>query len=241
MALSGHLPLTAVYVPWPAKMGRLSTDGTEVATRSLVWCVGVRPETLFEGLDVPTVKGRVTVDEYLTVPGHPELIVCGDIAAVPDPARPGELCAMTAQHAQRQGVVAGRNVAASLGYGEQRPYRHRGLGFVVDLGGVKAAANPLGIPLSGFPAFVVTRGYHLMAMPGNRIRVAVDWLLDALLPKHNVQLGLVRSGAVPLDSADPGLPTSPARRTGRSGGALTRVGRTRPAGLHIRELCNTRT
>jgi NADH dehydrogenase len=185
------------------------TDGTEVATRSLVWCVGVRPETLFEGLDVPTVTGRVGVDEYLTVPGHPELIACGDIAAVPDPARPGELCAMTAQHAQRQGVVAGRNVAASLGHGEQRPYRHRGLGFVVDLGGVKAAANPLGIPLSGFPAFVVTRGYHLLAMPGNRIRVAVDWLLDALLPKHNVQLGLVRSGAVPLDSADPGMPTSP--------------------------------
>jgi NADH dehydrogenase len=189
------------------------TDGTEVATRSLVWCVGVRPETLFEGLDVPTVKGRVTVDEYLAVPGHPELIACGDIAAVPDPARPGELCAMTAQHAQRQGSVAGRNVAASLGYGERRPYLHRGLGFVVDLGGVKAAANPLGIPLTGFLAFLVTRGYHLLAMPGNRIRVAVDWLLDALLPKHNVQLGLVRSGAVPLDSADPGIPTSPVRPT----------------------------
>jgi NADH dehydrogenase len=41
----------------------------------------------------------------------------------------------------------------------------------------------------------------------------MDWLLDALLPKHHVQLGLVRSGAVPLDSADPGLPTSPARPT----------------------------
>jgi hypothetical protein len=34
---------------------------------------------------------------------------------------------MTAQHAQRQGVVAGRNVAASLGYGEQRPYRRRAM------------------------------------------------------------------------------------------------------------------
>jgi NADH dehydrogenase len=120
---------------------------------------------------------------------------------------------MTAQHAQRQGSVAGRNVAASLGYGERRPYLHRGLGFVVDLGGVQAAANPLGIPLTGFLAFLVTRGYHLLAMPGNRVRVAMDWLLDALLPKHHVQLGLVRSGAVPLDSADPGLPTSPARPT----------------------------
>jgi NADH dehydrogenase len=57
------------------------------------------------------------------------------------------------------------------------------------------------VPLSGFPAFAVTRGYHLLAMPGSRIRVPVDWLLNALLPQHNVQLGLVRSGAVPLDSA----------------------------------------
>jgi NADH dehydrogenase len=45
-------------------------------------------------------------------------------------------------------------------------------------------------------------------MPGNRLRVAVDWFLDAVLPKSNVQLGLVRSGAVPLDSATPELPTS---------------------------------
>jgi NADH dehydrogenase len=184
------------------------TNDAEVPTRSLIWCVGVRPDTLVEGMDLPTEKGRLCVDEYLTVPDHPELFGCGDVAAVPDLTRPGELTAMTAQHAQRQGVAAARNVAASLGHGERRPYKHRDLGFVVDLGGAQAAANPLGIPLSGFPAFVITRGYHLAAMPGNRARVAADWLLEALLPKHNVQLGLVRSGAVPLDSSAPELPTS---------------------------------
>src|SRR6476620_11196760 len=56
------------------------------------------------------------------------------------------------------------------------------------------SARGRSVPLSGFPAFAVTRGYHLLAMPGNRIRVAADWLLNALLPQHNVQLGLVRSG-----------------------------------------------
>jgi NADH dehydrogenase len=184
------------------------TNDTELATRSLIWCVGVRPDTLVEGMNLPTEKGRLCVDEFLTVPDHPEVFGCGDVAAVPDLTRPGELCAMTAQHAQRQGVVTGRNVAASLGHGKRRPYKHRDLGFVVDLGGTKAAANPLGIPLSGLPAFAVTRGYHLLAMPGNRVRVAADWLLGALLPSNNVQLGLVRSGAVPLDSAAPELPTS---------------------------------
>jgi NADH dehydrogenase len=113
---------------------------------------------------------------------------------------------MTAQHAQRQGRLAGRNVAASLGHGAPRPYRHRNLGFVVDLGGAQAAANPLGIPLSGPLAKAVSRGYHLAAMPANRLRTAVDWVLDAALPRQCVQLGLVRSGAVPLDSDAPELP-----------------------------------
>jgi NADH dehydrogenase len=188
------------------------TNDMSVPTRSLIWCVGVRPDTLVEGLDLPTEEGRLCVDEYLTVPDHPELFACGDVAAVPDLTRPGEYTAMTAQHAQRQGVVLGHNVAASFGWGERRAYKHRNLGFAVDLGGGKAAANPLGVPLRGFPAFLVTRGYHLSAMPGNRIRVAVDWLLDALLHRQTVQLGLVRSGAVPLDSVTPELPTSAYRR-----------------------------
>ena len=57
-----------------------------------------------------------------------------------------------------------------------------------------------GIPIKGFPAKVVTRGYHLLSMPGNRVRVAGDWLLDSILGRHGVQLGLVRGKAVPLDT-----------------------------------------
>ena len=74
---------------------------------------------------------------------------------------------------------------------------------MVDLGGLDSAANPVGVPLRGFPAKVVTRGYHLISMPGNRVRVAADWLLDAVLPRQGVQLGLVPGEAVPLDSAAP--------------------------------------
>jgi NADH dehydrogenase FAD-containing subunit len=70
-----------------------------------------------------------------------------------------------------------------------------GLGFVVDLGGRDAAANPLGWPLSGLAAKAVTRDYHVLGLPGNRIRVAGDWLLDAMLPRQSVQLGLVRGDA----------------------------------------------
>ncbi|PRY37933.1 NAD(P)/FAD-dependent oxidoreductase [Umezawaea tangerina] len=179
-------------------------SGGFVATRTLAWCVGVRPDPLTEGTGLETKKGRLVVEPDLTVAGHPEVFCCGDAAAVPDLTRPGEVTAMTAQHAARQGTLAGKNVAASLGYGDRlRDYKHHDLGFVVDLGGTQAAANPLHIPLSGIVAKVVTRGYHLLAMPGNRIRTATDWVLDALLPRQSVQLGLVRSNAVPLETTRP--------------------------------------
>ncbi|WP_328836260.1 NAD(P)/FAD-dependent oxidoreductase [Streptomyces europaeiscabiei] len=189
--------------------GVLLSDGEFVDTRTLVWCVGVRPDPLAESLGLAMERGRLLVEPTLRVPGRPEVFACGDAAAVPDLTRPGQYTPMTAQHAWRQGKVAGHNVAASLGRGEPKPYRHSDLGFVVDLGGVKAAANPLGVPLSGPLAGAVTRGYHLAAMPGNRVRVAADWLLDAVLPRQGVQLGLVRSGSVPLDTASPELAKVP--------------------------------
>ncbi|MFF4763938.1 NAD(P)/FAD-dependent oxidoreductase [Streptomyces sp. NPDC001292] len=189
--------------------GVLLTDGEFVRSRTLVWCVGVRPDPLVESTGQPLEKGRLVVDPFLQVPGRPEVFACGDAAAVPDLDNPGRYTTMTAQHAWRQGRTAAVNVAASLGVGERRPYRHRDLGFVVDLGGAQAAADPLGVPLSGPVAGAITRAYHLAAMPRNRVRVAADWLLDAVLPRQSVQLGLVRSWSVPLDTASPELPRVP--------------------------------
>lgn len=184
------------------------TTGEEVPTRTLAWCVGVRPDPLVTSLGAETAQGRLRVGEDLEVPGCPGVFACGDAAAVPDRTRPGEYTAMTAQHAVRQGRLAGRNVAASLGRGRAGRYRHHDLGWVVELGGRDAAANPLHVPLSGLPATAVTRGYHLLSMPGNRVRVAADWLLDAVVGRQTVQLGLVRSPAVPLDTASPETPVA---------------------------------
>ncbi|MGN6791381.1 MAG: NAD(P)/FAD-dependent oxidoreductase [Streptosporangiaceae bacterium] len=191
------------------------SDGEFVPTRSLIWCVGVRPDPMVERIGLPMQHGRLSVDEYLTVPGHPDILACGDAAAVPDLTRPGSITAMTAQHAVRQGALVANNVAASYGIGrsQRSAYRHRDLGFVVDLAGTQAAANPLGIRLSGIPAKAVTRGYHLLSMPTNRIRIATDWALDAVLPRQLVQMGLVRSAAVPLASGTPEHPTAHASAT----------------------------
>jgi NADH dehydrogenase len=139
----------------------------------------------------------------MAVPGAPGIYACGDCAAVPDLTRPGEICGMTAQHAQRQGRLVARNVAASLGKGTARPYKHRDLGFLVDLGGLAAAANPLHIPLSGPAASAVTRGYHLTAMSGNRMRVLTDWTLNGITPPEPTALAAIRADSVPLDVNKP--------------------------------------
>jgi NADH:ubiquinone reductase (H+-translocating) len=194
---------TGVSVAEAHMDGVMLTDGSFVPTRSLIWCVGVRPDPLVADLGLETAEGRLVVDEYLTVPGHPELFACGDAAAVPDLTRPGEVTAMTAQHAVRQGRTAAHNIAASFGDGERRAYKHHDLGFVVDLAGWDAVADPLGLNLAGLPAKAVTRGYHLLSIPGNRIRVGSDWLLGALLPRQAVQTGLVTRASVPLESVSP--------------------------------------
>jgi len=181
---------------------QLST-GEKVATRSLIWCVGVRADPLVSDLNLDTNRGRLVVDEFMAVPGAPDIYACGDCAAVPDLTRPGQVCGMTAQHAQRQGKVVARNVAASLGQGTKRPYKHRDLGFLVDLGGVAAAANPLHIPMSGLPANVVTRAYHLSAMSGNRMRVLTDWTLNGLTSPESTSLAVISAKSVPLDVNQP--------------------------------------
>jgi NADH:quinone reductase (non-electrogenic) len=181
---------------------QLST-GEKVATRSLIWCVGVRADPLVDGLKLDTNRGRLAVDEFMSVPGAPDIYACGDCAAVPDLTRPGQICGMTAQHAQRQGKQVARNVAASLGTGKAGPYKHHDEGFLVDLGRLAAAANPLNVPLSGPAANAVTRGYHLSTLPGNRARVLADWALNGATPAEATSFGVISASSVPLDVDEP--------------------------------------
>jgi NADH:ubiquinone reductase (H+-translocating) len=161
------------------------TTGDTVPTRSLIWCVGVRPDPLVDGMDLATARGRLVVDEFMAVPGVPDVYACGDCAAVPDLTRPGQVCGMTAQH------------------GAAKPYKHRDLGFLVDLGGLAAAGNPLNIALSGPVANALTRAYHLYSMSGNRSRVLTDWTLNGITHEEVTSFSVIDAASVPLDVNKP--------------------------------------
>jgi NADH dehydrogenase len=175
------------------------TDGSRLPTRTVLWTVGVTPPKLVQALGLPVSRGRLVVDDHLQL--REGVWAAGDTAAARDPfSDAGHDYPPTAQNAQRQGVVIGRNIAASLGHGTARAYRHRDLGLVADLGRMSAVARPLGISLTGLPAKVVTKAYHLYALPaaGNRLRIAADWAVNLVSRPIAAQVGLVAPGAARL-------------------------------------------
>jgi NADH dehydrogenase len=178
-------------------------DGRRLLTRTVLWTVGVTPPPLVQELGLPVSRGRLVVDEQLRLREH--VWAAGDSAAAPDPFNDGgSTYPPTAQNAQRQGVVIAHNIAASLGHGTPHPYRHRDLGLVADLGRTAAVARPLGVSLTGLPAKVVTKAYHLYALPtaGNRLRVAADWAVNTVSRPIAAQLGLVDPAAGKLGAAE---------------------------------------
>lgn len=173
------------------------TDGTRVDGATVVWCAGVAPNPLMASTGLATVRGRLVVDAELRVHGRADIYAVGDAAAVPNlrglPDRDGAypLCPPTAQHAMRQGRTVARNISADVRGRSRRAYRHRDLGLVVDLGGPHAVARPLGLALRGRPAKIVTRCYHVFALPTTRrrLRALAGWLLSGSTP-DDVAFGL---------------------------------------------------
>ncbi|MDI2131124.1 NAD(P)/FAD-dependent oxidoreductase [Yinghuangia seranimata] len=168
------------------------TDGRVLPSHTLIWTAGVKASPLVDQLSGDTLRGRLVTTAELTVPGLDGVLAAGDAAAVPDLSKGGDaITPPTAQHAQRQGKVLADNAVARLRGGTLRPYFHKDLGLVVDLGGKDAVSKPLGVELSGVPAQAVARGYHVMALPTvtARTRVLVNWALNATAGDDFVRTG----------------------------------------------------
>jgi NADH dehydrogenase len=170
----------------------LST-GEEIPCRTLVWTAGVRPSPVIAQMGLPVNEGgRILTDEYLRVPGHEGVWAIGDAAAVPDPAAGGKRpTPPTAQHALRQGRLAGANVAAALGHGRLKKFTYKTLGVFVDMGRHQAVAEMLHVRIRGFPAWFAARTYHLALMPGNtrRLRLTLDWTVGLFFGRASAELG----------------------------------------------------
>ncbi|MDI3341290.1 MAG: NAD(P)/FAD-dependent oxidoreductase [Sphaerobacter sp.] len=166
------------------------TDGTVIATETVVGSVGVVPNPLVRELPLrKDPRGRLIVDEYLSVDGYANVWALGDNALVPDPTT-GEPYPQTAQHAIREARVVAHNIAARLRGKAPRPIAYRTLGQMVALGRRSAVVNLRGWTFAGFPAWWLFRTYYLAQLPRweKRLRVTVDWTIDLVFPPTLVQL-----------------------------------------------------
>jgi NADH dehydrogenase len=187
-----------------ATAATLST-GEVIPTRTLVWTAGVKPHPVVARLGLPLNEGgRIVTDSFLQVDGHPNVWAIGDAAAVPDPAKQYRAPSPpTAQHAIRQGKVAGRNVAAAMGSGKRRKFTYKTLGVFVDMGRGKAVAETLSLRWRGRQAWLLARTYHLAMMPGwgRRARLLTDWNVGLLFGRDTSELGLHAGRLVDEDDA----------------------------------------
>jgi len=164
-------------------------DGRRIHACTLIWTAGLAANPLVAALPLPSKNGRVVVNRYLEVEGHPGVWALGDGAVVPDPATGGS-CPPTAQHAIRQGRTLAVNLAAALVGGRRRPFRFRTLGQLAAIGRRTGVARILGVNFSGFVAWWLWRTVYLSKLPRleKKVRVGLDWTLDLMFAKDFTQV-----------------------------------------------------
>jgi NADH dehydrogenase len=155
--------------------GGVELGGERLQTRTVIWCAGVAASPLGATLGVPLDRGgRVIVAPDLSVPGHPEIQVIGDLAAIPshEPRVPG-----VAPAAKQMGRHAARNILAALAGRPAAPFRYRDYGQLATIGRSKAVALFGRTRLWGWPAWITWLGAHLFFLIGfrNRLVVLIDW------------------------------------------------------------------
>lgn len=165
-------------------------DGTVIPTRTAVWVAGVRAHPLGAALGVPLGPGgRVAVEADLSVAGHPEVFVIGDLAAAAarrgggvGGGRPscggGPALPQLAPVAIQQGRFVAREIGRRMQGRSPSSFRYVNKGTMATIGRNSAVAElPFGIRFRGFAAWVAWLFLHLLYLVGfrNRANVLVDW------------------------------------------------------------------
>ncbi|MET4582885.1 NADH dehydrogenase [Conyzicola nivalis] len=175
----------------------LST-GEEFDSDLIVWTAGTAANPVVaRHTDLPVDdRGRLLVGADLRVRDAGEIVVdawgAGDNAAVPDVSRNAarSTTVPNAQHAVRQGKRLAKNLAASLRGEAPRDYVHANLGVVATLGLYTGVFQSGPFVVKGFIAWVMHRGYHVLAVPTweRKVRVLAAWILSFVLGRDIVSL-----------------------------------------------------
>jgi len=171
------------------------SDGTSIPARTLIWTAGVKSSPVIASLPCQKERGRLLVNDYMSVPGASGLWSAGDCAAIPDvKSGAGKFYPPTAQHAIREGVVVAKNIEATILGRPLRPFSFKMLGMLASIGRHTGVAMVFGIKFSGFIAWWFWRSVYLMKLPrlAKKLRVMASWTLDLFFGREIEQLITLR-------------------------------------------------
>lgn len=179
-----------VEVRTEAMVEEIDTDGVTLAggdrieAGTVLWAAGVRASSLGALLGVETdPSGRVPVESDLSVPGHPEVLVLGDLAAIQ--GVPG-----VAPAAMQMGRHAARVIRADLVGAERPGFRYSDKGSLATIGRARAVADIRGWRFGGILAWVAWLAIHIFYLIGfrNRFFVLAGWAWHYLTFKRGARI-----------------------------------------------------
>jgi NADH dehydrogenase len=162
---------------------------TRLPAAVILWAAGVAASPLGKKLGAPVDRaGRVMVNADLSLPGHPEVFVIGDLAALKD--KNGQLVPGVAQAAIQQGKATARNIANELEGKPRRNFHYLDKGSIATIGRAAAIAEFGKIHISGFIAWLSWLFVHIFFLIGfrNRIMVMIQWAWSYFTYERGAQL-----------------------------------------------------
>jgi len=167
----------AQVADYDGKQIRLKS-GEIIPAQTVIWAAGVRASPLNATLGVaPGRQGRIPVESTLQISGHPEVFIIGDAAYL---EQDGEPLPMVAPVAIQMGQFVARNIKRQLRGQPLEPFRYRDQGTLATIGRNAAVANVYGIKATGFIAWVMWLGIHIIQLIGfrNKLFVLINWAWD---------------------------------------------------------------
>jgi NADH dehydrogenase len=149
-------------------------SGEEIKTQTLIWAAGVRANPLADMLGMPQGRGgRVKLNADLSVPGHPEVFVAGDMGGV---VSDGEVLPQLGSVAMQSGEHIGRQLSRRIIGEETQPFKYWDKGFMATIGRGSAVVEfPNKRTLHGPLAYFAWLGVHLALLNGTRNRIETLW------------------------------------------------------------------
>jgi NADH dehydrogenase len=153
----------------------VSVKGEHLRARTVLWAAGVAASPLARSLGAPLDKaGRVLVERDLTIPGHPEVFVIGDLAIL---QLDGEPVTGLAAVAVQEGPHAAKNIVHAVHGEPHEPFHYNDKGILATIGRAAAVASFGRVQLSGLVAWLAWLFVHIFLLIGfrNRFLVLFSW------------------------------------------------------------------